>query len=722
MGSSVHIAIVAPEAMPVPPLMGGSVEICIAAIARELAKEHQVTVISRRHPRLPRTEREGGITYVRVGAESPSVYVKNVIRVLRGGSFDVIQVDNRPRCAAAVKTALRHKKVSLFLHSLTFVAPSRLEKHRAAALLAKPDLIVVNSASLQHELTRRYPHLRRRIRKVPLGVDGGRFRPPSTEEKAAAKRKYGADGAFTVLFVGRVIPRKGIPVLLKAMRHVRRLVPNAKVIVAGGGRKGYADRLKRLAKRLGVPATFAGLLPYRSIHRIYRAADCFVCPSQRHEAFGLVNVEAMAAGVPVVASRIGGIGEIVKDGLNGCLVDDYQNPAAFGRAIAQLGIQTELARKLSLQARTDAVAKFGWPATAKKLAALYLHLLRGPLRPNAPAGDAGEAAGGESDPAERADLAAVSGLTGSIDRQEGQQEERREEPANPDRRYVSSKWAKTKALLADASLRAFVPETKRLTAAALKEMMQRHKMVYAKPGVGSFGNGVIRVEWHPRSRTPYRYQYGLEKRRFTALADLSRALLNATKRRRYIVQQGIHLLTHGRKRFDIRVMVQKNREGEWETTGIIGRAADPRKAVTNVHNGGTLVPVETLMEGYMSGARTDLFLQKLHTLGTETGKALEKRYPGLKELGIDVAVDRELRLWILEANTAPDPFIFRRLPDKSVFRKLYGYWKMHRPQKLKPLSRRHGLGPVRARIARLIKLRPSRSVRRTKLFPHERGR
>lgn len=377
MGSPVQIAIVAPEALPVPPLMGGSVEICIAAIARELAKEHQVTVITRRHPLLPHEDREGSVTYVRVGALTPSVYLQNVIRVLRRGSFDMIQVDNRPRTAAAVKAALPRAKVALFLHSLTFVTPPRLAKKKAAQLLEKPDLIVVNSSSLQRELSRLYPRCRRRIRKVPLGVDVERFRPPSQAEKAAAKSEYGADHAFTVLFVGRVIPRKGIPVLLKAMRHVRDVVPKAKVIIAGGGKSAYVGRLRKLAKKLGVRAAFAGLLPHRSIHRIYRAADCFVCPSQRHEAFGLVNAEAMASGVPVVASRIGGIGEIVKNKRNGLLVDSYRDPASLGSAIAKLGRQPELARKLALQARADAVAKFGWPVTAGKLAALYRNALQG---------------------------------------------------------------------------------------------------------------------------------------------------------------------------------------------------------------------------------------------------------------------------------------------------------------------------------------------------------
>lgn len=369
--SPVHICIVAPAQLPVPPLMGGSVEICIHAIARQLAKEHKVTVIGRRHRRLPNRQSEGNLTYVRVPADN---YASHVVNVLRKGSYDWIQVDNRPALAAHIKNTFPRTPVSLFLHSLTFISPPRLRNRQASALLAKPDMIVANSESLFEVIAKRHPRVKNKIRKVLLGVDTDRFRPPTPDEKRKLKTKYGiASGAFTVLFAGRIIPRKGIPVLLKAMQELRKTVPRAKIVIAGGGRPAYLAKLKQQAKRLGVPAVFTGLIAHRSIHLIYRLADAFVCPSQKHEAFGLVNIEAMASGVPVVASRIGGIGEAVVHGRNGYLVDAYRDPKQFARHLAQLAKQTELARKLSEQAQRDAIEKFSWSATARKLAQQYRH-------------------------------------------------------------------------------------------------------------------------------------------------------------------------------------------------------------------------------------------------------------------------------------------------------------------------------------------------------------
>jgi glutathione synthase/RimK-type ligase-like ATP-grasp enzyme len=206
-------------------------------------------------------------------------------------------------------------------------------------------------------------------------------------------------------------------------------------------------------------------------------------------------------------------------------------------------------------------------------------------------------------------------------------------------------------------------------------------MVYVKPNVGSYGNGVIRVEWREVGDRPYRYQAGLQVRQFQTFEGLQQSLGNVTKHRKYLVQQGIHLLTFKRIRFDIRVMVQRNPQGTWVTTGIIGRVADPRKIVTNVHNGGKLRSVETLMGSYLSGPHLQAFIRELRSLGVKAAKALQKRYPGLKEIGVDVAVDGNLRPWILEVNTAPDPFIFQWLKDKSIYRRVYSYWKMHQPKR-----------------------------------------
>lgn len=238
------------------------------------------------------------------------------------------------------------------------------------------------------------------------------------------------------------------------------------------------------------------------------------------------------------------------------------------------------------------------------------------------------------------------------------------------KRFVLSKWKKTLALLGSESVRRHVPETKRMTRDSLYEMLNRYGMVYAKPEIGTFGNGVIRVE---AGDGQYRYQAGTTVRTFSEYDAMYREIAGTMRGRSYLVQKGIHLLRHKGRRFDIRVMVQMNPQRRWETTGLIGRVAHPRKIVTNFHNGGMLQPVPVLLAEHMTRNKGKLYVQHLNKLGVKVAKQLQTAYPGIREIGIDVAVDQEHQPWILEVNTCPDPFIFRTLKDKSVFRKVMRY-------------------------------------------------
>lgn len=367
-----HIAIVAPERIPVPPHLGGSVEICIYAIAKQLATQHQVTVISRRFVDYPNQTQEGNMTIVRLPVESDNSYLSLVIDELKDKRYDIIQVDNRPRFAAKIKVQFPDTPVVLFLHSLTFVSPPFISYSSAASLLKKLDLVICNSASLRHELLIQFPFLKTKLKKIMLGVDLRQFHPSSNKEKLKLKRKYGLNGKFVVLFAGRLIPKKGLSVLIRAVQMMKSSVPNVHLVIAGGtSHKGYTAQLKRQALANDVPATFLGTVPHRDLHQIYWLSDCFVCPSQKHEAFGLVNVEAMASGVPVIASRIGGIGEIVSHGKNGLLVRRYKKPGDFARYLIGLSKNHKLNDKLTKQGIEDVSRKFNWRLTAERMVKLY---------------------------------------------------------------------------------------------------------------------------------------------------------------------------------------------------------------------------------------------------------------------------------------------------------------------------------------------------------------
>lgn len=238
---------------------------------------------------------------------------------------------------------------------------------------------------------------------------------------------------------------------------------------------------------------------------------------------------------------------------------------------------------------------------------------------------------------------------------------------------VQSKWAKTQVMLKSDYIRQYMPATKLFSRSSVQSMLGEYGMVYVKPVNGTFGNGVIRVERTTVPSLGYRYQLDTRVHFFRTFEQLYKKLVKQKKNRRYIVQRGIHLLRHQKRRFDIRVMVQKNLINEWEATGIIGRLAHPAKIVTNYHSGGTPMAIERLMADHASSSELASFNNRLRKLCITIANNLQEAYPNIKELGVDIAIDANLHPWILEVNTSPDPFIFRKLADQSVYQKVYRY-------------------------------------------------
>ncbi|WP_232316981.1 YheC/YheD family protein [Paenibacillus sp. D9] len=243
---------------------------------------------------------------------------------------------------------------------------------------------------------------------------------------------------------------------------------------------------------------------------------------------------------------------------------------------------------------------------------------------------------------------------------------------------VMSKQAKTGVLLQSDSLKPYIPDTRTYSRDTLQAMLEQYRMLYVKPDAGTFGNGVIKVQ---KLDGGYRFQNGTRIRSYASFDGLFAGLEKSRPKRRYVAQQGIDLLKHKRRRFDLRVMVQKNPSGKWETTGIIGRLGHPSKIVTNYHSGGTITPFETLMSGHMDNAAQKAFKENLRHIGVQTAEQLATRYAGLKEIGLDVAVSTSMKPWILEVNTMPDPYIFRKLKDQSIFRRMRRYAAAYAPKR-----------------------------------------
>lgn len=243
---------------------------------------------------------------------------------------------------------------------------------------------------------------------------------------------------------------------------------------------------------------------------------------------------------------------------------------------------------------------------------------------------------------------------------------------------LTDKWVKTRILLADEALRQHIPSTQRLNFRGLHRMLSSYGMVYVKPSHGSQGRGVMRVERVHESEEGegaaiYSYQLGSHKRQFRSYRHFYRALSRNTRGKVYLVQKGIRLLSHEGRAFDLRIVVQRAPSGGWETTGIVGRIAHPEKIVTNGSQGGTILPVEPLLHQYIHNPGRAKLISQLERIGVNTMKRMQKTYPGIHEIGLDVALDRSLTPWILEVNTRPDHCPFAILRDQTMINRIIRY-------------------------------------------------
>jgi hypothetical protein len=243
---------------------------------------------------------------------------------------------------------------------------------------------------------------------------------------------------------------------------------------------------------------------------------------------------------------------------------------------------------------------------------------------------------------------------------------------------IGSKWVKTRVLLRSKRLRRYVPQTRKLNAKNLHSMLKRYGMVYIKPNHGTSGKGVAKLSrFSQNGRTLYRCRWGTRKREFASFGAMYRMIRNRTSHRPYLVQKGIRVLRHGKLPFDFRVMVQISPRGRWETTGIIGRIAAPHKVITNRSGGGAIMKAGPLLARHVPKRRRIRLICKLSKLGVQTAVHMKKTFRGIKELGLDVAVDRKLKPWILEVNSTPVVKLFYQLRDKRMIRKMIRYGRAY---------------------------------------------
>ncbi|MCH9805757.1 glycosyltransferase family 4 protein [bacterium] len=262
---------------------------------------------------------------------------------------------------------------AVILHGAEVSVPGRLpgSKELLRRAVANADLVISASRFAEAEAARVVDSMPPVV-YVPPGVDTDRFVPLTADERSSARRRLGFDpDAPLVVGVSRLVPRKGFDTLIEAAARLAATHPGLQVVIAGTGRD--EARLRRAIGQSGSPARLLGFVDDADLPALYGCADAFamLCRERwgglEQEGFGIVFVEAAAAGCPQIAGKSGGSAEAVAHGETGYVVDNPSDADAVAQSISDLLTHPERSEQMRHASRTHAVDKFSYDLLAERL-------------------------------------------------------------------------------------------------------------------------------------------------------------------------------------------------------------------------------------------------------------------------------------------------------------------------------------------------------------------
>ena len=373
-----------------PPLGGGG-GVFTRFLAEELAKEHEVDLITSRFGDLPKKEVSGGVNIYRVGVlgrsslhsagilsliSFPVTAVLKGLRLLKRKDYDIINthfaVPSGPAGCLLAKVSGKKNVLNVFGGDI-YDPTKKLSPHRnfflrwvVRRVLNSSSTIIAESNNIAEYAENIYlPE--QEVLVIPIGF------PEPTRARAEKKEVFSDENKIHLISIGRMVKRKGFDVLIRALS----LLPDISRIhltLIGDGPE--AVRLKTLSKDLRVHGaiTFSGNVNDDQKFRLLSASDIYVLPSI-HEGFGIVLLEAMYYGLAIVATNDGGQTDIIKDKKNGILVP-VRDENALADAIIDLTFDADKRKAMGSFNKED-VKKYAISATTKTYVDIFSHLATG---------------------------------------------------------------------------------------------------------------------------------------------------------------------------------------------------------------------------------------------------------------------------------------------------------------------------------------------------------
>ncbi|BCJ86738.1 YheC/YheD family protein [Effusibacillus dendaii] len=240
------------------------------------------------------------------------------------------------------------------------------------------------------------------------------------------------------------------------------------------------------------------------------------------------------------------------------------------------------------------------------------------------------------------------------------------------RKPEMGKWGLYKFFKADTAVSRYLPPTAVLNCSTLQSFLSNHSAVYIKPANGSTGRGVIKV-WKHNGRYAYVKEKGTQLQ-FSDLDSLYRKLRaeQAVTKAIYIIQRAIPLAQIKGRPFDVRLMMMRNESGHWEYVGMAAKVAGPKSIITNVvRSKGYILSVDDALKQSLglSSTEIDNIKRQMIHLGYKTCHRFDS-YKRYWQIGLDLAVDQNRKVWIIEQNTGPAHFLFAKLKNPTAFRRI----------------------------------------------------
>lgn len=366
-----------------PRVVGGIARVVHDLSHRLISDGHEVTVVTYKDGNVPYFEDDDGVQVYRVDnfMISSNNFIDWIMQlnfnmiakageiIAEKGNFDVIHAHDW-LTAYAGKT-LKYAYNTPLVSTIHATEAGRNSGIRGETqkyindtewmLTYESSEVIVNSNYMKNELQRLFGLPYEKINVVPNGVNLNLFN--NIEKDYDFRRKFAMDNEKIILFMGRLVYEKGIQTLIAAMPKILANYHDSKLIVAGKG--GMIDELRAQVNALGLndKVYFTGYLAAKDVQRMYKCADVSVFPST-YEPFGIVALEAMLSGTPVVVSDVGGLNEIVEHGVNG--MKSYAgNPNSLADSILTLLYDQKLCDTVTKNAKLKVKTEYNWTKIAQ---------------------------------------------------------------------------------------------------------------------------------------------------------------------------------------------------------------------------------------------------------------------------------------------------------------------------------------------------------------------